>query len=94
MEILKNQESSSNRARTHIDVCFCVCVHVWFECVCVCVCVCVYVALGFISALFRLYLLCKACCATCYLYEKCNINKVRLIDMRRASCVQWVALWI
>ena len=38
---------------------------------CVCVCVCV--------ALFCVPSLCKALCATCYLNEKCYINKVRLM---------------
>ena len=40
---------------------------------------------GFPSVLFCLHLLCNVLCTTCYWYEKCYINEVRLIDMRLTS---------
>jgi len=73
--------------------CVCICAYMYvyvYICIytymCVCVCICILIcmsvfnmALGFI-ALFYLLLSSKALFATIFLYEKCYINKVWLID--------------
>ena len=70
---------SRNEADMYKNVCMC---YVWEK---------VSVAFSFTYALFCLHLL----CTLCYMLLVWKVlYKVRFIDMRMTSCVQWVVLWI